>query len=69
MFAAQAQQQQMLQAQMYQSMIFQPQPSMMMMAPPMQFAAPAPTMPMQAQDPAKFNRVDKWRQDVAIEQS
>lgn len=65
---AQAQQQQMLQAQLYQSMVFNPQPNLMMMAPsPMQFAAPAP-MPIQTQDAAKFNRVDKWRQDVAIEQ-
>ncbi|KLO10240.1 hypothetical protein SCHPADRAFT_999700 [Schizopora paradoxa] len=58
-FAQMQQQQQMYEAQMRSSMMFNP----MMMMP----AAPvfAPSLP--SQDNAKFGRVDRWRRDVAVE--
>lgn len=63
------QQQQLLQAQMTNSMMFSHPPSMMFMMPP---AAAAPPIFPQApppQDVNKFNSVDRWRHDVAVEQN
>ncbi|KAG0709620.1 hypothetical protein DFH29DRAFT_885031 [Suillus ampliporus] len=74
---AQAQQQQqqqlMMQAQMQNSMFFNP--AMMgsgvftpMAVPPMMMGVPmAPPSPPPAHDAAKFGRVDRWRRDVAVE--
>ncbi|KAG6854795.1 hypothetical protein C0991_001222 [Blastosporella zonata] len=74
MMAAQQQQQQiMMQAQMHNSMYFSP-PSMMgspffgpaMMPMMVQTPVPIPSPPPM-HDQAKFNRVDSWRHDVAVE--
>ncbi|KAF5387598.1 hypothetical protein D9615_000401 [Tricholomella constricta] len=74
MMAQQQQQQQfMMQAQMQNSMYFSP-PSMMgspFFGPsvmPMMMQAPMPVpSPPPMHDQAKFNRVDSWRRDVAVE--
>ncbi|KAG6850042.1 hypothetical protein H0H93_002051 [Arthromyces matolae] len=73
MAAAHQQQQFMLQAQMQNSMYFTPPAMMaspfygptmmpMMMQPPIPMPSPPPV-----HDQAKYNRVDNWRRDVAIE--
>ncbi|KAG6817394.1 hypothetical protein H0H87_009038 [Tephrocybe sp. NHM501043] len=75
MMAAQQQQQQqfMMQAQMQNNMYFSPPPMMsspffgppmmpMMVQPPIPIPSPPPM-----HDQAKFNRVDSWRRDVAVE--
>jgi hypothetical protein len=77
--AAQAQQQQMMmqaqmmQAQMHNSMYFGA-PSVMgsaflppVMGPPMMMVPPQIPSPPPIPDPANFSRVDRWRQDVAVE--
>ncbi|KIK65281.1 hypothetical protein GYMLUDRAFT_977899 [Collybiopsis luxurians FD-317 M1] len=66
-----AQHQLMMQAQMHNSMFFNPSMSGFfqpppMIIPPMQAPMPIPSPPP-VQDPAKFGRVDKWRHNVAIE--
>ncbi|KAF7352823.1 hypothetical protein MVEN_01249200 [Mycena venus] len=69
---AQAQHQQMMmQAQLHNSMFFQPQPMMAsgFFGPPMMMQAPMAPSLASMHDEAKYSTVDKWRRDVAVEES